>query len=80
MNQILIFFAAIVVTAVADVIWALYFIYVGERKAWQAAIMAAIILAASGLNILFITENKWNLAGAIIGAFIGTYYTVKYKK
>jgi len=80
MNQILTFIAAIVVTAVADVIWALYIAYVGERKEWHAATMASVIIFASGLNILFITENKWNLVGAIIGAFVGTYLTVKYKK
>lgn len=68
------------VTAITDAVWTLYFIAVEKRKAVVAGIWSAIIMLGAAFNILSYTENKLNILAAIIGAFVGTFLTVKLKK
>jgi hypothetical protein len=60
--------------------WAYYFIKVEERNAPQAG-MWAVLLFFSGAAVTtnYIGDHTM-LVAAAIGSFVGTYFTVKFKK
>lgn len=80
MNYWLQFFLVFTITAIADVCWTMYFMSVADKKAFKAAIWGAAILICGGFSIISYTEDKSFLIAAILGGFVGTYLTVKYKK
>ena len=69
-----------VAMVLTDMCWAYYFMKVEERNAPQAG-MWAVLLFMSGAVVTtnFIGDNTLIFAAAL-GAFIGTYFTVKFKK
>ena len=82
MNWIyLIKFTSIIISvALADICWVYYFIKVEERKAMAASIWSTIIVALGAFSVEnYVNDNTFVLA-AMIGAFIGTYISIKYKK
>tara|TARA_B110000503_G_scaffold143550_2_gene245737 strand:- start:2086 stop:2301 length:216 start_codon:yes stop_codon:yes gene_type:complete len=66
--------------ALTDMCWAYYFIKVEERNAPQAG-MWAVLLFFSGAAVTtnYIGDHTMLIAAAI-GSFVGTYFTVKFKK
>lgn len=74
------FISVILVAALVDVIWVVYLIQVEKRHAAFAGLFASLIMGASGYTVINYIEDYRYLAAAFIGAFIGTYVTVKYFK
>jgi uncharacterized protein YqgC (DUF456 family) len=80
MNYWLHFALVFITMTIADVCWALYFIKINELKSISAGIWGSAIYICGAFGILSYTEDRTLIIPAIIGAFLGTYLTVEYKK
>jgi hypothetical protein len=67
-----------VLTTLADILWAIYIRRVGEGKAMQSATTSALLWLLAAFVIINYVENKWLIAPGVLGAFVGTYFTVKW--
>lgn len=74
------FFSVMVAIAAADVCWTLYFIHTSNKNAVKAAFWSSMIMVCSAFAVASYVEDHRLMPAAIIGAFLGTYYTVKYKR
>ena len=70
---LLVFFA----TGVGDMFWTFYIRRTSEGKALQASLFSAVIMLTGGIVIITYVEDKWYLVPAVLGALVGTYFTVK---
>lgn len=66
--------------AAADVCWTLYFIETTAKRAVRAAAWSTMIVVLSGFTVIQYTHDSRMLAAAAVGAFIGTWATIRYKK
>ena len=64
----------------ADICWTLYFIKVDEKKPVSAAFWGTSIYALSAFSVLNYSHDGLYLIPALLGAFSGTYLSVKYNK
>lgn len=73
--------AFIFLTYVAiDMLYAAYIICVGERRAFEAAILTAIIYSLLAFGVVSYSKNIMYLIPLSSGAFLGTFIMVKLKK
>lgn len=63
-----------------DACWAMYIITTGEKKALASSIWAVLIYFLSAQTIFMYMEDHSFMWAALIGAFIGTYVTIKFVK
>ena len=68
------------VVLVADMLWVQYIDYVARYKPVLAANFGVLVYAASSFAIIAYTSDPIFLIPAFIGAWIGTYLVVKWKK
>ena len=74
------FFIVMIAMIITDVCWAYYFIKIGERKATHAGIWAVLLfLSGAVVTTNYVGDNTLIIAAAM-GAFIGTWITVEFKK
>lgn len=73
------FLSVMIAMALADVCWTLYFMKVSEKKALQAAFWGSIIILFGAISTTSYVEDNTLIFAAVIGAFIGTYVTIKMK-
>ncbi|WP_394807909.1 hypothetical protein [Nitrosomonas sp.] len=78
--SIVTFLLIMVAMALADVCWTLYFIDVEERKAHPAAFWSAMIILVTAFTVTNYVENQIYIVAAFIGAYIGTFGTITWKK
>lgn len=76
LNCILVF----ILMFVTDVVWTVYFNFISQKLPKQAAISGVLIYLLSSCVTLKYVENVWYLIPAMLGAYFGTYFTVKYMK
>ena len=69
-----------VMMTLADVCWTFYFIKINEMKSIPAGIWGSAIYVCGAFGVLSYTQDKTLIIPAVIGAFVGTYLTVEYKK
>lgn len=74
------FFLIMVAMALADVCWTLYFIDVEERRAHAAAFWSAMIILVTAFTVTNYVENKIYIVAAFLGAYVGTYVTIQWKR
>ncbi len=74
------FFLVMLAVAIGDVCWTYYFIKVEERKAIAASIWSSAIMGLGAFSVSNYATEKTYIIAAIIGAFIGTYASIWYKK
>lgn len=74
------FFLVMAAVALADVFWTLYFIATEQRKAAAAAAWSASIVLLSAYTVTEYVHDRKLVIAAVLGAFIGTYATVRFKK
>ena len=67
-----------VAMALTDALWALYVRRASEGHALEASLMAAMLVFGSGVVVLLYTESPVLLTFAGLGAFVGTYFTVRH--
>jgi hypothetical protein len=63
-----------------DIIWAEYSKACAARRALWAGIMAIGIIVGSALLVLSYTQDPWLLVPMGMGAFVGTFTSVKWLK
>lgn len=73
------FLLIMIAMALADVCWTLYFIDVEERKAHAAALWSAMIILVTAFTVTNYVENEIYITAAFIGAYLGTFITIKWK-
>lgn len=61
----------------ADICWATYFIKVGNREAFKAGIWSMLIILFGAFCTTEYVHDKSLISAAMLGAFIGSYLTVK---
>jgi len=69
-----------VVTTLSDVFWAIYIRRVSDRKMFSAASISSLIVLFAGFAAIEYVGNNWYLVPAMLGAFVGTYFTLKIDK
>ena len=77
--SIVTFLLIMVAMALADVCWTLYFIDVEERRAQPTTFWSAMIILVTAFTITNYVENKIYIAAAFLGAYCGTYVTIRWK-
>lgn len=60
-----------------DVAWARYTASVALQKRTEASFMASFIILLTGTVTISYTTDMWMLIPAALGAFVGTYVTVR---
>lgn len=79
MDFALAYLGVMLATAVLDVCWTMILIETEKRHALKAAFWSTLIILSNALVITSYVHNKWLISAAVIGAFIGTYGTIKFK-
>ncbi len=74
------FILVFVAVFIADICWTFYFIKVDEKKPFSAAFWGTSIYALSAFSVLNYSHEGLYLIPALLGAFSGTYLSVRYKK
>ena len=67
-----------VLTGVADFLWAIYIRRTNQGKAMASATTSALLWLLAAFVIVNYVENKWLILPGALGAFVGTYFTVKW--
>jgi uncharacterized membrane protein YfcA len=62
---------------VIDVLYARYVIEVGRANAVRAATISSVLYSLLAYGILQYSHNIWYLIPLVLGAWIGTYLTVR---
>ena len=73
------FILVITTVALADVCWVNCVSNVKEDRAFASAIWAVGIMVAGSFSVYSYISNPTYIIASCIGAFLGTYITVKYK-
>lgn len=74
---ILKFIGIAVSVAIGDACWTKYIVYTNDGKALRAAFWSSAIVLCTFLSIYGFIEDRRFIFACIIGAFLGTYFTVK---
>lgn len=74
------FLLVMVVVCLADVCWTKFIIESANKEAMKSAVWSSLIILCGAFSTLsFVDDKRFVLAG-MIGAFIGTYVTVRWSK
>jgi hypothetical protein len=65
---------------IIDVLYALYIIYVEKRNAMLSATISAIMYGFIAYGVVNYSKNPYYIIPLIIGAWLGTFIVVKFKK
>jgi hypothetical protein len=76
MEYALKFLLVMITLFVADVFWALYFLKIQEKNPLMSGIYGSVIYLLGAVAVTQYTEDK----SFVIGAFLGTYVTVEWKR
>ncbi len=81
-NQLFVvqFILVFVLMAAADVCWTKYISAVHAKKPLAAGLWSASIILMSAFTVITYVTNHWLVIAALLGAFAGTYFTVKRDK
>jgi hypothetical protein len=63
-----------------DVVWARYTLVVINNAAVKASFYATGIMILNGLTTIGYTSDPWLLIPAATGAWLGTFFAVKWKR
>ena len=74
------FSSVIIAVALADVCWTMYFIETSNKNAVKAGVWSSLIMLCSAFAVSTYVSEKIYIGAAIIGAFIGTWATIKFHK
>lgn len=73
------FISVIFSVAICDVCWTFYFISIDGRKAINSAMWSSFIMLLGAFSVENYVHDGSFIIAAVIGAFIGTYGSVRYK-
>jgi hypothetical protein len=63
--------------AVADALWARYISAINSRDPIMSATLSMGIVLVNALAVVVYVENRWAVLAAGLGAFVGTYLSVR---
>ena len=63
---------------VMDMVWTLYIRALAQGKIITAASLSALVYTISALSFVEIVKDTYLLIPAALGAFLGTYFTMKW--
>lgn len=64
----------------ADICWTMYFTETANKHAVKAGIWSALIMLSGSYATVSFVNDKRFIVAAMLGAFIGTYATIKWIK
>jgi hypothetical protein len=67
-------------TGVADFLWVQYVASITQRSPMLAAVWSSSIILANAGVVLVYVKNPWTIGAACLGAFGGTYISVRRTK
>ena len=67
-----------VVYVVFDILYALYVIFVGQKRAIAASFTGSLLYSLGAVGVMSYTHNILYIIPLSLGAFVGTYIAVKY--
>ncbi|MFA5871019.1 MAG: hypothetical protein WC842_04020 [Candidatus Paceibacterota bacterium] len=67
-----------IATVLSDALWALYIRKTNLGKALSASSLSAVIVLTAGVVAIEYVNNNWYLVPAALGAFVGTYFTIRF--
>ena len=73
-------FLVFIATIVVDWLWALYIIYTSKKQALKAAIFATLLTCLGSFITLSYIHDRRAIIAAALGAFIGTFLSIKFNK
>jgi hypothetical protein len=72
-------FAGVVgLVAFSDVCWTFYFIKTADRYATQAGAWSAMVVGFGAVSTVAYVHDVRLVFAAMLGAFLGTYFTIKF--
>jgi len=75
-QSILVFFAV----AIVDIFWTRYFQSTTEKHAVKAGVYSALIIVFGAFTTRSYVHDGWLVIPASLGAYLGTWATVRYHK
>jgi hypothetical protein len=75
-QSIIVFFGV----AIVDFFWTRYFQATAEKKATQAGIFSSCIILFGAITTRAYVHDGWLIIPAALGAYVGTFLTVKHHK
>ena len=72
------FITVAIAVALADVCWTMYFIETANKNAVKASVWSSLIMLCTSFAVSAYVSEKIYIGAAIIGAFIGTWATIKF--
>ncbi len=72
------YFLVFTATFLADIFWTFYIRKVSQGKAFGAASYSLLVAIMGAFSTYQFIINYWMIIPAALGAFIGTYFTVKW--
>ena len=76
MNWIM-FIGVFLAMMITDIMWAKYTLAVAFLNPFLAGIYSAVIILMGAVTVVAYVEDRYMLIPAMLGAFVGTYYTIK---
>ncbi len=77
MIELLLVFLA---TVFVDWLWGVYILHTSKRNVWRSSIYATLIAIIGPLLTLTYIKNKYAIVAMALGAFVGTFISVKFGK
>lgn len=74
------FILVFVIVTVADFLWAAYISHTAKGNIWKASFYAAAIALFGGMITLAYINDSRMIIPAVLGAFVGTYLCLRFKK
>jgi hypothetical protein len=72
--------AVFIAITVLDIVWALYIQAVADKHAIKAGILSMVLIAIGGFSTIAYVHNIWLILPELLGAFCGTYLTIRFGK
>lgn len=69
-----------VATIAVDWMWALYIIYTSKKQPFKAAVFATLLTCLGSFITLSYIHDRRAIIAAALGAFIGTFLSIKFSK
>ena len=76
MDYVITFFAVFF----TDIIYTFYLKSVQLNNIWKACFWATVVTATASIAVINYTENHMMLIPSLLGAFVGTWFGMKYMK
>jgi uncharacterized protein YqgC (DUF456 family) len=72
------FVLVVLALTLADICWTMYFTETANKHATKAATWSALIILCGSFATVSFVHDKRLIVAAMIGAFLGTYITIKW--